>query len=496
MAEYKKLTLLHSNDLHGDFTVQKVNDKDVGGVSMLSGYIDRVRKEEENVLYTISGDMFQGSLIDSEYKGISTIEIVNMLAPDVVTLGNHEVDYGLAHLLFLEKCANFPIINANLYLRNNYKRLFKSHLIKKIGGMKIMFIGILTEDVLASTRNEDLIGAMVDIREAAAEVGKICDAYQTEDIDLTVLLTHIGFEADKKLAELLDERWGVDLILGGHSHTYLTEPAVVNGIPIVQAASGTDQIGRFDLIINTDTNSIQSYTWTLVPITRDTCPIDEALKEVIYKYKDETDQKYALPLVRLDQVYTHPARNQETMLGHLVADAFREQTRLDIVLIASGAIRKKEEGPIITKKDLLEMYPYNSEMFRIVVTGAQFKRMMEFMMREEAFMTGDHTEFYQPSYGLEVYFSRKDHKVHDLKLDGKEIADDRRLTVGLERYHFHNLPNSFGITIEEVRKNRQPKVIITRCTDVLEEYLSNHDYLEVSTDQRYFIERPNLSDII
>ena len=67
--------------------------------------------------------MFRGSLIDSEFQGVSTIEIMNLLAPDVVTLGNHEVDYGLAHLLFLEKCATFPIINANMHLKHNGARL-------------------------------------------------------------------------------------------------------------------------------------------------------------------------------------------------------------------------------------------------------------------------------------------------------------------------------------------------------------------------------------
>ena len=136
MKHLKKLTLLHSNDMHGDFLVENVDNKLIGGVSMLSGYINKVRREEKNVAYVIAGDMFQGSLIDSEYKGISTIEIMNLLAPDVVTIGNHEVDYGLAHLLFLEKCANFPIINANMFLKSNGRRLFKSHEILHIDGMK------------------------------------------------------------------------------------------------------------------------------------------------------------------------------------------------------------------------------------------------------------------------------------------------------------------------------------------------------------------------
>ena len=192
--------------------------------------------------------MFRGSLIDSEFQGVSTIEIMNLLAPDVVTLGNHEVDYGLAHLLFLEKCATFPIINANMHLKYNGARLFNSHYIKEIDGMRVLFIGILTEEVLDATKVQGLVGTMIDVEDAAQEVGKICDAYRNTDIDFTVLLSHIGFEKDKLLADRLDPDWGVDLIIGGHSHTRLSEPCVVAGIPIVQAAVGTDQIGRFDIM--------------------------------------------------------------------------------------------------------------------------------------------------------------------------------------------------------------------------------------------------------
>ena len=102
MKNLKELTILHSNDMHGDFLAEKIDEKLVGGVSLLSGYVNMVRKQEKNVLYAIAGDMFRGSVIDSEYKGVSTIGIMNLLGPDVATIGNHEVDYGLAHLLFLD----------------------------------------------------------------------------------------------------------------------------------------------------------------------------------------------------------------------------------------------------------------------------------------------------------------------------------------------------------------------------------------------------------
>lgn len=203
MARYKKLTLLHSNDMHGDFFEETQNDSLVGGVSLLSGYIKQTKKAEKNCLYTISGDMLQGSVIDAEFRGISTIDIMNMLNPDVVTLGNHEIDYGLAHLLFLEKLAKFPIINANLYIKPSKTRLFQPYYLKEIDGMKILFIGIITEEVLSSVISEELISTLVDVQEAAREVEKICNAYKRVDIDFTVLLTHIGYENDLKLAELL-----------------------------------------------------------------------------------------------------------------------------------------------------------------------------------------------------------------------------------------------------------------------------------------------------
>ena len=154
LANMKRLTILHSNDLHGDFLAEKVDEKLIGGVSMLSGYVNKVRNEEQNTIYCIAGDMFRGSVIDSEFRGISTIEIMNMISPDVVTIGNHEIDYGIAHLLFLEKCAKFPIINANLHITTNNARLFKSHHIIEIDGMKILFIGIITDTVISMAKKE------------------------------------------------------------------------------------------------------------------------------------------------------------------------------------------------------------------------------------------------------------------------------------------------------------------------------------------------------
>ena len=483
MGRYKKLVLLHSNDMHGDFLAEQIDENLVGGVSMLSGYVDKVRKEEPNTLYCIAGDMFRGSVIDSEFKGLSTIEIMNALAPDVVTLGNHETDYGVAHLLFLEKCAKFPIINANLFIRTNQARLFKPYVILEIDGMKILFIGILTEEVLSQTKNDGLVGSFVGINEAAEEVGRICNAYNATDIDFTVLLTHIGFEEDKRLAAMLDPAWGVDVIIGGHSHTFITEPAKVNDILIVQAGTGTDQIGRFDILVDTYKNCVSEYKWEAVPINDEHCPKDPEIEKLIATYKADTDIKYNRIVTRLHRELTHPERTQETEIGNLFADILKESLNLDIMLLGSGSIRNTHIGPLVLFSDLVECFPYDDSVTMVAVTGAQLRRMMLYMLRDEVWQ-GAHCEFYQLSEGLKVVYDRNKKELLELTFEGAPVQDDRCYTVGLQLFHFTNMEENLNVSLEEVSANRKPRVVTTSCREILDEYLSSHPHLDRKVEGR------------
>ncbi|MCQ2539882.1 MAG: bifunctional metallophosphatase/5'-nucleotidase [Acetatifactor sp.] len=488
MAKMKKLTLLHSNDLHGDFLATENNGVLAGGVSRLSGYVQKVRREEKNVIYAIAGDMLRGSVIDREYKGISTIEIMNLLAPDVVTIGNHEADYGVSHLLFLEKCASFPIINANLYIKTNGVRLFRSYYVKKIDGMKLLFIGILTEDVLAQTQMDEVLGTLIDVKEAAQEVGRICDAYRNTDIDFTVLLTHIGISADRELAAALDPRWGVDMIIGGHSHTLMERPEVINGIPIVQAACGTKQIGRFDIQINVDKNCIDSYEWQLIPIDEDHCPRDYALEELVEHYHTETDRKYARIVTRFMDCYTHPSRYCETMLSHLFADLFREGAGVDLMLLATGSIRSEQLGPIVTYRALTEAFPFDDVLYRVKLTGEQLKRIFLYIMREEAFDESLHSEFYQISEDWKVVVSRKMNAVISATYNGCEIEDDAVFSVGIQQYHMNNSMKVFGIAPEELLKIEEPKVLATSCCSACGEWMGRKDLYKVDQEPRMIVE--------
>lgn len=478
----KKLVILHSNDMHGDFMAEEVDSRLVGGVSRLSGYVNKVRSEEKNVIYAISGDMFRGSIIDAEYRGMSTIEIMNMLSPDVVTIGNHEIDYGIAHLLFIEKCAKFPIINANLFIKTNGARLFKPYLVERVGGMNVLFIGIITEEVLAQAKQDPLIGSFIDTAEAAHEVKRICNAHRSTDIDLTVLLTHIGFENDKKLAAIIDPSCGVDVIIGGHSHTKLERPEKVNDILIVQAGTGTDYIGRFDITVDTDTNSVDSYEWEMVPIDANTCPRDTQLEEIIEKYKKVTDEKYSRIITRFNERLTHPQRNKETALGNLFADIFKNSLGVDIMLLGSGSIRNEFLGPIVEYGSLKETFPYDDAIYMMKLTGAQLRHAVKFILRDEAF--SGTTEFYQISEGIKVVYSKTAHEFRQFTFNGEEVGDGGIFSVGLQSFHFSNLESFLDLKYADIEKVCKPRVVTTSCLDVLEEYLSEHQKLHGGIDGR------------
>jgi 5'-nucleotidase / UDP-sugar diphosphatase len=474
----KKITILHSNDIHGDFLseLKEGKGKLLGGLALMSGYINKVRAEEENVLYVIAGDMVQGSLIDAEYKGISTMEIMNYLSPDVVALGNHEFDYGLPHLLFLEKMANFPIVNANLYIKEYHKRLMKSHQIIKKAGLDILFTGIITEKILDALKLDPLIGNIVSLEEASAEVGKICDAYKRDDIDLTILLTHIGLESDLALAKLLKPEWGVDMIIGGHSHSFMEKPEVVNNVIIAQAGNGTDQIGRFDLVVDDDTNRVVDYTWKLLPINEELCEPDRNLQKFIESFKDVVDKKYSTVVTHFAKELTHPKREIETTLGNLIADIFAENCAVDVALVGSGSIRVNNLGPVVTLKDLLACFPYDDYLCKHEINGKQMKEVFAHFMRTEN-RTGE-GECYQVNAGIKAVYDDKKEKLISLEIAGESVDEERSYTVSIQGYHFKNSKAYLNITSEELEVSGKSKTVITSAQEVIKEYLMTHQNLE------------------
>ncbi len=486
MSNMEKLVLLHSNDMHGDFLAEARDGSEVGGVSLLSGYIKQQREENPNVIYAIAGDMFRGSVIDSEYRGFSTIELMNFLNPDVVTLGNHEVDYGLTHLLFLEKCAKFPIVNANMYIKTNHTRLFTPYVTLDVNGLNVMFIGIITEEVLASTRGEAIVGTFVDVWDAAKQVGVIIDNYKTTRTDLTILLTHIGYENDIELARILNPEWRVDMIIGGHSHTLLKKPKVINGVPIVQVGVGTDQIGRFEINIDTDEHRMTDYSWEVVPITSRTCPVDPVLEEVLQSYKQQTDRKYGRLLTVFKRELTHPSRAQETELGNLFADLLQVDSSFDVMFYGSGSIRKKILGPIVRYQDLLEVVPFQNRVYMLEVNGKQFRHMCYHYLKQSILTKGE-SEFYQLSAGMKVVYNYLTDSLEECSLNGKEIEYDQWIKIAVQSFHYLNFTEFFDVDLKEVEEHKKARMVITNDFSIFEELLSSANNTDAQVEGRITI---------
>ena len=480
----KKFTILHSNDMHGDFLAEASGKEGnlIGGLALLSGYLNKVRKEEENVLFVIAGDMLQGSLIDSEYRGLSTIELMNYLAPDVVTIGNHEIDYGLSHLLFLEKLANFPIVNANLYIKKYNKRLMQPHLIIKKAGFDILFTGIITNKIIDSLKMDELIGSFISVEEAAQEVGRICNAYKNDDIDLTVLLTHIGYESDLELARLLQPEWGVDMILGGHSHTFLEKPTEINNILIAQAGVGTDQIGRFDIIVDDDTNSIVDYEWKLIPINSEIAEPDEILLEFIASFKECVDRKYNTLITKFTEEATHPEREIETSLGNIFADALASSADCDVMFLGSGSIRLEKLGPCVTLKDFKSCFPYDDKLTKFYINGTKLQKIFAHIMRVEN--RDGEGECYQVNSGVQAIYNNQDKKLELLKVGNEEIDEEKIYSICLQDYHLSNCADFLDISEKDLQSEKCSRVVSTSAQDVLEEYLRNHQNIKPKLENR------------
>lgn len=481
----RRVTILHSNDMHGDFLAEPdpvTAGIEVGGLSLLSGYLRKVREEEDDVLYMIAGDMVQGSIIDLAYRGVSTVEIMNFLAPDVVTLGNHEFDYGLQQLLWLEKLAAFPIVNANLYIKRPYRRLMKPYEILERNGFKVLVIGLITDMVIDALKTDAEVGSFISLEEARDEVGRVCNAHRDEDIPLTVLLTHIGLESDIELAKLLDPAWGVDMIIGGHSHSAMDRPVEVNGVVVAQTGGTTNLIGRFDLVVDEETNAIHDWTWRCVPLDSRTCDPDPQLEAFIDGYRADVDSKYNRVLAHFATEHTHPGRTIETALGNLTADALAERAKADVTLVGSGSIRSAALGPAVTLGNFMACYPYDDSFVRFTITGAALRRAFAHWMRAEN-RTGE-GECYQVGAGVEAVYDESRRTLAALMVRGAPVDDAATYTLAMANYHAQSADAFLSLAAADLTAHGEPVTVATSINDVLQGYFETHRNVQRKVEGR------------
>ncbi len=157
------------------------------------------------------------------------------------------------------------------------------------------------------------------------------------------------------------------------------------------------------------------------------------------------------------------------------------------MLLGSGSIRATELGPVVLYSDLTECFPYSDAIFLLRVTGAQFKRMIAHMLRDEMF-AGVHTEFYQLSDGMRVVYCRDTHSFKEFSLHGEPVEEDKVYRIGLQEWHFKNVEEFFSVSLEEIEQNGKTRKITTSSRDILDEYLSGTQNLNRTVCVRLTVE--------
>ncbi|MBQ5312727.1 MAG: 5'-nucleotidase C-terminal domain-containing protein, partial [Oscillospiraceae bacterium] len=170
-------------------------------------------------------------------------------------------------------------------------------------------------------------------------------------------------------------------------------------------------------------------------------------------------------------------------LGGLLSDALAESLGLDVMLLGSGSVRTEQMGPLVVYQDLVECFPYDDATYMLTVTGGQFKRMMQFMLRDGVWK-GEHCEFYQLSKRVKIVYDIPNSKILEFKFDDEDLDDDRLLRIGLQTFHLNNFTEFFNVPIAEVDAIKKPTVVTTSTRDVLEEYLATHQHLDREIDGR------------
>lgn len=446
----KHLTILHANDIHGQLAFKL--DKDFvmrGGISMFANYVRRVRSESDNFFFGICGDVLQEDILGTDYKGRHTVTLLNKLHPDAFSLGNHELDYGLSHLLIFNQCLSTDVINANIYVDDLNHPMFIPSKIYNCGDVKIHVIGLIPENFFKKICSDEFCRKLLSYKDSYQAIREEINKHKADRPDLTIIMSHYGIEGDIELAKNMPEDLKIDLILGGHSHIDMDQAMIVNNIPIAQSSFGTTHIGRFEIDMDTENGGISAWEWKREEITDENCgfesDFDELTDSVVFRRKKIKDKK---KLCEMAEIYHHESRLYETELGDIVADAFLDTYKVDLVIVQSGSIRVKECAKELYSTNLREMYPYDDEVVSLKLTGRELKEMFDYLFTLKAdgsIMNGT----FQYSRGFKLVVDATDcHnkgcKVLEMSLNGQDIEDEKVYTIGVSANCLSNFPRYFN----------------------------------------------------
>ena len=251
--ETKKLIILQTSDVHSriePMTQEGDRNYGQGGFVRRASFLQQFRKENPDVLLFDCGDISQGTPYYNMFKGEVEVTLMNEMGYDAMTIGNHEFDFGLDNMARLFKLAKFPVVCANYDLDATVlKDLVKPYVILERFGLKVGVFGL-------GAKPEGLIQANkckgVIYQDPIAVSNEIAEQLKEEGFDVIVCLSHLGIQMDEKLVA---NTRNIDVILGGHSHTFMEGPKNylnIDGknVPVMHTGKNGIYVGRLDLTLN------------------------------------------------------------------------------------------------------------------------------------------------------------------------------------------------------------------------------------------------------
>ena len=372
-----KTVILHSNDVHGAIT----------GYACIAALKTDYESRGAEVILVDAGDYSQGTTNVSTTKGADAVAMMNAAGYDVVTIGNHELDYGYEQLMDNMSKAEFKVVCADVFDADGTTIFDANYTYTTKSGVKVGFFGLLTPEAQTKANPALIKGLTFAIDDLWAVSQKQIDALA--DADVVICLSHLGVDNETKpytSYDLWNNTKGIDMIIDGHSHTVMTKGD--KNEPIQSTGTAFANIGV--IVIDDASKKIESNE--LVAVT-DTMAKDEAVaaaaEKIIDRVKAEYDVKFAVSKVELNGAKApNGNRDVETNNGDLITDAMVWQVLQNkdgltvnedhvVAITNGGGIRAAIKPGDVTKNDINTVLPFGNTVAVVYVTGAELLEALE-----------------------------------------------------------------------------------------------------------------------
>lgn len=363
-AKCETIVIYHINDIHAQ----------IDNLAKIAPVINHERKKNCNVFFMDAGDNFSGNPIVDQYipKGQPMLQLLDQLKVSVMEIGNHDFDYGQEILKQAMDNAKYPFICANVKALPEKGAIIPQPkpyaILKTKKGTKIAVLGLVQtgRDPHIPSTHPDRVKGLVfsDGIDTAKEY-----RFLKKQNNIFIALTHLGYDEDEFLAKELGE---LDVIVGGHSHTVIQEPKIINGVLITQAGSNAKYLGR--IVLKVKKGKIISKKGELINVSTLTCE-DPGIKALITKFNNNPEFNRLIATLP-----TELAGSDE--LGNLITDAAKKMNHLDIAFHNQGGIRLDRLGPSIRLMDIYKMLPFENDFVLFEMTPAEIKTLIKYSYKK------------------------------------------------------------------------------------------------------------------